>query len=486
MACIAFIPTQRQHALSNLTRNDPYPVYTSADPYLFLTREYRTALKEKVTYGDVREWIRFSASMFRQRATVGTDIFGNKDVNLGDLEGRWNMTALLFPAANGNTDVQTALFNALGLMTAPECFQTIKDPTANDVTDFFGFFSVPIKYKKSGARFEAEIALGWDFLLRVQTGVADIHQTVTFIDLTCGATGLSCPVNDCVVGCTPSSVEGEPQPTASGCTPASCCIDTFNCSCKRLVMNHIMKQLCKVADVLKVDIRNFNKIAMEDTRVGLIWRRCFEANFGYCHDWPEFIFMPYVIGEFSAPTGRKSCPSRIFDLPSGNNGHWGYGFTVGGTIDFIETIEVGGEGGMTRFNSRLYCGVPVPTDCAQAGLFPQKADLWIEPGTNWNWSLSMSAFHFLDRLSFWGQYVFVDHQPDCIRVVSTSPSSVPPSNILVGKLREESAWRVHMINTALNYDISPHIALGFMWQAPIKQYNAYKSTTIMGSIVITW
>lgn len=469
--------------MSNLTRNDPYPVYTTADPHTLLTREYRAERKEEITYG-VGEWFRFSATMFRQRASSGTNINCQKYTELGDLEGRWNQIALLYPEADGNTDIQTALRDALNLEDSPTCFQIISDPYFEDVKDEFGRYSVPICYRKIGARFELELSLGWDFGLVVQGGVSDIKQTATFIDLTCSATGLSCPVIDCLETCSGSS---DPDATTgTTCTPSSCCIDVFNCDCKKLVMNHIMKQLCKVSTTLDLNTDNFHRTAPEDTRVGLYWRHPYDVNFGYNeNDWASVIITPFVTGEFSAPTGRIKCEKALFDLPSGNNGHWAYGFDVGVSFDFLETVGLVFEGGMTKFHKRIHCQVPVPTNCFQAGMFPRKANLCIEPGTNWNFGITLDAYHFLDRLSFWGQYVLVDHNQDCISITSV-PDGTNKDNLLIGMLKEQSNWRVHMANLAGNYDISPNVALGFLWQAPIKQYNAYQSTTIMGSITITW
>ena len=126
----------------------------------------------------------------------------------------------------------------------------------------------------------------------------------------------------------------------------------------------------------------------------------------------------------------------------------------------------------------------MPTNQFQAGIFATQATLDIQPGINWYFGATLSAYHFLDRLSFYVQYLIVTHDKDCFKVRSTSAPTV--ADVLVGKMREESDWQVQLANVALNYDISPNIALGFLWQAPIKQRNAYRSTTIMGSIVINY
>ena len=532
MVGIVCLQTQYLYSMiSTLNRNDPYPVYTTADPHTLLTRnyrqelkdcivfhrgprnfspfaehpispardnpynikpedpnfDYRNELKECISYGP-DELFRISATLFRQRASVGTDFWNRKYRNLGNLQGNWNTIALLYPEANGNIDTQTLLGDTFGLnsLSSQECFQRLINPINADSLNEFGFLSVPILYRKFGARFQLEVALGCNFGLRIEAGVSDIRQTVTLVDLTCSATGLTCPSKDCLVTCT-EDLSLDVTLADNSCTPANCCIDVFDCACKRLVLNNYTKQIYKLADTLGLNIRNFHKTSAEDTRFFLFWRKPYEINFQRVHlppcGWAAFIITPFAVAQFSAPTGRKKCQTALFDLPNGNDGHWSYGFDLGFNIDWIETVGLSFEGGMTKFNERCYSNVPVPTSQFQAGLFPARANLFIEPGTNWNLGITLDAYHFICDLSFWGQYVMVDHSPDCIRVAS---SNTPTSNLDIAKMREQSEWRVHLANIALNYDISPNIALGFLWQAPIKQYNAYQSTTIMGSIVITW
>jgi hypothetical protein len=50
---------------------------------------------------------------------------------------------------------------------------------------------------------------------------------------------------------------------------------------------------------------------------------------------------------------------------------------------------------------------------------------------------------------------------------------------------EMSKWQSHVINVGFTYDISPNVALGFLWQAPVYQKSAYRATTLMGSVIVT-
>jgi hypothetical protein len=463
----------------NTTRcNNKFPIYPGASPGFLHTSPHN----EISCYEAPRrpERFRFSLSGFRQSADFGNDIHRNP-VMLGDLLGPWNMLALLYPEKDGNTDIQTLLRNTLQLIATPDdvaCFELINNPLNTDPTQQFGFFSVPISYRKFGARFEAEFGFG-DFGLIVQGGVADLRQTATFLDLTCTATGLSCPVRDCVpvvVDC-PSSV------SSTACITENCCIDVFNCACKTLVIQNIMDQVELVADTLGQSICNYHETGAEDTRLMLFWRRTFEINKDR-PTWAFFTMTPFFVAGVNAPTGKKQKPSELFSLPNGNNGHWGIGFEGGFSINFLETIEVDFEIGFTEFLKKCHSNVPVPTSHFQNGIMPRKATLEVKPGTNWVFGATMAANNFLDRLSFYVQYLIITHGEDCIRVVSTNDPNI--NNIDVCKLICDSKWYNQIVNVSFNYDISPNVALGFLWQAPVKRRNAYRSTTVLGSLVVTF
>ena len=53
-------------------------------------------------------------------------------------------------------------------------------------------------------------------------------------------------------------------------------------------------------------------------------------------------------------------------------------------------------------------------------------------------------------------------------------------------MANRSRWSNHVVNVGLTYDISPNIALGFLWQAPVAQHNSYRQTTLMGSFIVNW
>jgi hypothetical protein len=475
--------------ISNLTQNDPYPVYTSADPQEFLTDCLKKQFNGEGCLEKCRSQARLSFSGFRQAATCGVPFqpvggcsggFVTDYVELGNLLGPWNVVGLLL-----DPQVRTNILGPCGLNIEDlvvSCSGTLFDPALSDTYKRFGFLNVPIKYRKYGVRVEAEVRLACDLTVKIQTGIADIRQTPQLNDLTCSATGLSCPVHICPETVTPiECATGDVVGGGTSCITNECCINNFNCDCKSFVIENIMKRIDTVACALGLDIREFHKTAFEDTRVILNWRHVYPVN--YCEPgWPFFLFMPYLSLETSFPTGKKKNPCQLFGLPFGNNGSFAVGGTAGFTVDFVETIEIGAEVGITHFSSRTETNYPVPTFDVQAGMFPRKATVHISPGNNWNFILTMNAYHFLERLSVWIQYVNVSHSEDCFNIRSLCPEF--GLNACTRKLYEESKWESQFIDAGFNYDISTDIALGLFFQIPISQRNAYRPVTILGSLVL--
>ena len=260
-----------------------------------------------------------------------------------------------------------------------------------------------------------------------------------------------------------------------------------------MVLDKIMKRPYKIAEVLGVDISTFDKTAPEDTEVSLNWSRMYFVNEDELN-MPKFVFTPFASAGFTAPTGNKTDPDpnlrrHLFALSSGNDGHWSYGGKFGCTFDFIETIAIGWEVGFTNFSKRLHTQYPLPTNGLQTGFFPFLGTVEIHPGLSWNFAVYMGAYHFLDRLSASAQYMATMHGADRfenICVTGLDPLPDPAEKILTEKMSAESAWRVHVINAALNYDLSQNIQIGMLWQIPVAQRNAYRASTVMGTVQLTF
>ncbi|HVX00091.1 MAG TPA: hypothetical protein VHA52_06640, partial [Candidatus Babeliaceae bacterium] len=235
-------------SISNLAPNDPYPIFSSVEPHDFLTLCLKRQLK-----GDgcpCPDFFRISFSPFGQWANCRTNLFKE------DLNERWNVLGLFYDRC-----ARQELLSRCGLDIKPDLLRTcteLFDPAFTDTNRRFGFLEQPFRYRKYGVRIEAEWYLGWDITFKVQGGLAEMTNTSDLFDLTCSATGLSCPVKDCntsmstpEVPCSNDNVIPNPDSSlADTCANDICCIDFFNCACKTLLIDHIMKKFNRIANTL--------------------------------------------------------------------------------------------------------------------------------------------------------------------------------------------------------------------------------------------
>lgn len=449
-----FLSYTSVNALSSLARNDPYPVFSSLDPHTFLYTHEKLKIIDPEFAKLKRDNVGISLSPFGQNADRGRDFRGRR-VELGDLMGRWDMLALLYgPIPPGRTmapTLQTALTNLFPGVAVGD----LNDPTKIDPNENFGFFSIPIEYRKRGVRVVLQGDIYAGFGISLETGVVSMTQTVTgFIDLT---------------PCIPTICPFNPAPL----TPAQ--IETF-----------LMSQLQTIAAEINLDIGNFCATSIEEVRVNLFWRRAFELN-GNEEDWPHFLLMPFFVisGTVSPGTDTRLTSgglNKAFATPFGNNTHTGIGFTTGLDIDFVESIELGAEVGMTFWFKRNFEKFRLPTSESQLGIYPFFTDVEIRPGLNWHFGGKIAAYHFLDRLSAWLQYIQMQHCADDINLRKCEDEGI----FLPQAFEELTAFKAKFINVGLNYDISPNISLGLFWQAPLSQQNTYRSSTVMFSFNATF
>lgn len=454
----ALISSSAQADYSSLAKNDALPVFSTLDPHTYLQT------KEKLRYKDV-EWIEkkhdhagLSISAFAQNADRGKTIKGEDTfvagtptgtvtiIELGDLTGRTSMIALLFGALpqgqttfpGGNTGF---LQTAAATLFPGQAAGTIDQPKTIDPKQEFGYFSFPLDYRKRGGALDISWQFYKDFGVRFQTRIGAIRQVVQDrINLT--------------------DKEGGP--------------DSFGGLQKTDVDNLLMLPLDDIAREIGLDIGNFVHCTVEEIRFSLFWRHAIELNKDEDPDeWAHFLLIPFFEFTGSVSPGKKKDPNQLFALPFGNNGHHSIGFAAGMNFDFLETIEVGGEFGFSHFFKRKFTKFRVPTSQFQTTIFPFTTDVEIKPGHSWHFGAKISALHFLDKLSMHFEWFVIEHKQDSITLQKPDPAFLP------GVLEKTTSFKTKLANIGFNYDISPNIGLGFLWQTPFSQRNSYRSTTIM-------
>lgn len=514
-------------AVSSLANNDPYPIYNAIyDPYL--TRWQKEWMIGCNEICDDDEIFSLAVSPFSQKARSGRD-FGHDRQLLGDLAGPWNMLGMLYgPLPYGeslqNTQLGEAklhifsdlIQNQLSDPSAPVPISfedIIISPLSDDTTNYvltdssqnIGFFSVPIRYRKIGVRFESSFKPFANFGMTVQAGVSEIRQTVTaLIDRTPNIapedTGVdfngsgNCP--DLLCGGQPFDnnffrnipvLQGDNTYSfCNTCDPNPCTnngMGTGSVLTGSLCTNPYLEIENQLMDASRASLIfhqigyndcNFEKTSFEDVRFIFWWREIFEINRDRC-SWPYFLFTPSLEFNFVIPTAKKKDRRELYSLPFGNDGHWSVGFDAGISIDFVETVEIAFYGGMNYFVPRCVSHYRIPTDLYQQGIFPFATNVLVSPGYNFNWRAVFNAYHFVDRVSAYVDWVFVKHEEDRICLNNSDPA------FLVQKAECTTKFMSQFVDAAIYYDISPNLQLGVMAQFPVAQRNAYRSTTYLGT-----
>lgn len=565
LIAIVLLSAQVSYGLDNLTRNDPYPLYSSVYPYAFLSTRQKAFLR-RFEYAYPVDKFRVSISGFMQFANRGRDIRRNV-VQLGDMNGRWNMLGLFYDEPLRNKLFQAlGIYNVLGTNTQPGCAESdpidppidplhpvtcICDPaltvtstcTCYDIiTDYrksdrnkeFGYFSIPIDYQKFGVRFESEIFLidkcFYAVGLLIQGGVVDIRQSVrAFNDLTCQALGTACPVFDpngetitdtCALpnpvpptGVVPpfvdtNTTDGIPNPPCNlagtvpfastdecavqvqkfkPCCNSTCCF-AFTCDCKRLVIERIMKQKQLIANILGINLCDYHKVGIEDLRLSLFWRQLVVLN-EESDIYPRLIFMPFATLGVGIPMEKAAPTYKPFAVPIGNNNHVSVGATAGFTLDFLDTIDISCVAGITHFFKHKYCNLRLPTNIYESGIFPYTADACVQPGLTWHLGIGMNAYHFLDNLSCWAEYVVVSHAQDSVEICRSfipSTSRYFKTGFIVEDTECYTKWESQLFNIGFNYDLSDNLVAGALFQIPVRQRNAYRAGMVMGTLTFVY
>ncbi len=511
--------------LPNFTRNDPLPVFSNFYPYDYLATKQKAALM-RYEYAYPESRFRVSVSGYNQFANRARNSEYNT-INLGDINGRWNMLGLLY-----DQKLRTVLFNVLGITALPadsDCltpYNLIYDPRYVDPNQEFGFFTIPLHYQRFGVRIESELLLidrcYYAVGLRMQWGLADIKQTIrgSFeednFDLTGQALGRAAPgaprgsstsmpptapapvapigVAPPFINPTTNPVPPCPMPTYNNncveqiqpflpCDTQAFCF-AFPADCKQFVIENIMKQTPIIAEILGLDVKNYHKIGLDDLRLSLFWRQIFIMN-EYDENYPRVNFMPFLEVGVGIPMTKELSTHKMFAVPLGNNQHFYTGAVGGFTIDFLDTIDIYAAGGFSYFFKRDYCKYRMPTSPAESGIFPYCADVEFRPGPTWQFDLGMNAYHFLWNTSVWFTYSFLGHSEDKIKVCKSyipEGSQYFYTGFEVKRAEKMGKWDAQIITAALNYDITDNFSWGLLVQAPIKQRNVYRSGMWLGTI----
>ena len=474
------------HVWPSNTRNDPFPPHSSIDPHYFLYEREKQLMFGMPDEKGTPERVMISFSPFGQNATKAKTLAGtyckrtitndcdictnpvllananpeittpfcHNDIELGDIDGRWNLLGLLAGDLPAGTVAPSLLVQAVAKLFPGSMPGTI-DANQINVTDpcnpFFGYVSAPLKYRKRGVRWDIEAQICGDFGLQLLGGIVEISQVL----------------NPCFINLTTA-----PSVTQSICLPGVA-IPAPDITC------YLFNELVPLARQLGLSLCNFTKWGIEDLYFSLYWRHAHPVNFNRDLSWARLLVIPFIRAGGSVATGAPKDPAVQFSLPFGNNGSNSVDINVGLNFDFAETVEVGGEIGYSHFFKKNFDNYRMPTNILQSGIFPFATSVSIHPGDSAYVAAKLSAYHFFDRLSFWAQWAYIHHKKDRITLLTDDPAFIPVDENSPKSKCNNTAWRVQLGNFGFTYDVSPNLGLGFLWQQMFHVRNAYNATTVM-------
>ncbi len=486
--------TFTRHA--TLTHNDFYPLYSTQWPYAFMNENFK-AIEKKMTDRRLHERVKITISPFVQKASKSYDTEKN-ETYLGDVHGPWNMIGLTYGSTPAGQAFTATLQNAINNATYQDG-QPITNADYSDTNQNLGFLSVPLKYQKIGMRIGAEARILEDFVLFVQGGFSQIKQTAGINASDAGATATVTSTTNGLGPVVPigSFINRELRQHYTAGTPPTASSrvvqlqDYYGTSTPgggitsvepdiTTIENALIQKYQTIFNELGINIGDFNETGPEDISVGAVWRHNFFLNVNDAQEYAPFIMTPFLGITASVAIGKEQDVTKAFSVPFGNNGHHAISIDTGFSMDFYETIEIAWQAGATHFFKRDIAGLFVPTHDLQEGIYPFRTNVTVEPGKTWYFSLGMNAYHFIDKLSFFSQYLFVTHSKDTHTLIKADTAFKPE------RLNTDSIWKVQAMNLGLHYDFSPHLSFGALWQAPLAQRSAYKTNSIMLSMALVF
>ena len=173
---------------------------------------------------------------------------------------------------------------------------------------------------------------------------------------------------------------------------------------------------------------------------------------GWGANYQDMRVLDYVDLDFKLgmvfPTGKKQNVDSAFDIPSGYNGHLGFGGSFDIALGVYNWLTFGGYGGAILFVDQTK-EIRIKTDIRQNGLIKlAKGCATVEKGTIWYAGAFGKLDHVAAGFSLLGGYTFCAQQKDTVAPEKTcvfDPTAANCDSTLAG-------WDMHTIHLLADYD----------------------------------
>jgi hypothetical protein len=176
---------------------------------------------------------------------------------------------------------------------------------------------------------------------------------------------------------------------------------------------------------------------------------------GWTHNYQEteildFIDFTFMTGTL-APTGKQRNENKLFSLPTGYNGHWGFPLCAAASIGFYEWVTIGGYLNTLFFLNKNRT-MRIKTDAAQNGLIKLAcAQVSDHRGPLINTGLFLKADHVGHGMSVTAAYSFATQQKSHLTLqnsIDTADCSIINSDSTL------KGWNMHTLNFLAEYDFA--------------------------------
>ncbi|TET06343.1 hypothetical protein E3J79_02305 [Candidatus Dependentiae bacterium] len=193
--------------------------------------------------------------------------------------------------------------------------------------------------------------------------------------------------------------------------------------------------------------------------------------FGWTCNIQETTVLDYIDATVKAgisiPSGRERCEDRIFDIPSGYNGHIGIPLIFDASIGAFEWLTLGIHGNFIPFFDKTKW-IRMKTDLNQCGFIKlAKGCATVKKGIIFDINTYIKADHFARGISFLIGYTYNKKYKD-----ELTPKDIclfDPNIVNTDQMLQE--WEMHTIHFWAEYDfvteehkLAPRLALFYNWQ----------------------
>ena len=175
---------------------------------------------------------------------------------------------------------------------------------------------------------------------------------------------------------------------------------------------------------------------------------------GWTHNYQETTTLDYIdysfMAGFLAPTGKIRNENKLFSLPTGYNGHWGFPLCAMASLGWYEWVTIGGYLNSLFFINRNQI-MRLKTDCAQSGLIKLAcSDVSVHKGPLVNTGIYFKADHVGHGFSVTTAYSFAFQRKD--ELTPQNPAVFDRATI--NSDATIAKWNMHTFNFALEYDFT--------------------------------